>query len=285
MIRVGGVPEHYNAPIHLALEIMRDLEFVSFPSGTGAMLESLDKGEIDLAILLTEGVCKHSLTTGRSKILGTFVDNPLPWGVHVKCDGPIGDMESLNNEIENLTFGISRLGSGSHLMAIVHASRLSGSKLPKFKIVDTMKGARDAMMNGEIDVFLWDITTADVYSRQGVWKVIGTVSGDWPAFVFAISSEISESSLSKINRFIEVLKTQTTGIKNEGPWSVEYLVWKFKISSKQATDFLENIRWTVKREISGRALTEVINTLKVAGIIENKEYELDSVLSSACSRV
>jgi hypothetical protein len=52
-----------------------------------------------------------------------------------------------------------------------------------------MVGARDAMNQNLIDVFLWDISTADVYARSGDWKCIGKVNGDWPAFVFAVRNE------------------------------------------------------------------------------------------------
>jgi sulfonate transport system substrate-binding protein len=278
-MRVGGVPEHYNAPIHRALEQMSGIEWISFPSGTGAMLDSLDKGEIDLAILLTEGVCKHALTTGRSKIVGTFVDNPLPWGVHVKSDGLVTDMEYLNSHIASLTFGISRFGSGSHLMAIVHAARLSGSPIPNFKVVDTMKGAREAMDKGEIDVFLWDITTADVYARDGTWKVIGTVSGDWPAFVFATNTNIDDSTTRAISTFIDNVRREADRLMHDLNGSAEYLIDKFKISEKQAMEFLETIRWNAIQEISQDAVSRVIKTLTGAGIVEKGEYQIESILA------
>ena len=58
-----------------------------------------------------------------------------------------------------VTFGISRFGSGSHLMALLYMKSLGeeeSSFPPVFKVVNNMQGARVAMMNKEIDVFLWD---------------------------------------------------------------------------------------------------------------------------------
>jgi hypothetical protein len=56
-----------------------------------------------------------------------------------------------------VTFGISRFGSGSHLMALLYAKTLGDLRSePLFKVVNTMQGAREAMLNKEIDVFLWD---------------------------------------------------------------------------------------------------------------------------------
>ena len=279
-MRVGGVPEHYNAPIHRLMANLRgEIEWVSFPSGTGAMLDALDRNEIDLAILLTEGVSKHALTTGKTRIVGTFVNNPLPWGVHVKPDGPLSSMEVLNSRIGDLTFGISRLGSGSHLMAIVHAASLGPNSVPRFKIVDNMKGARDAMVNGEIDVFLWDITTADIFAREGVWKVVGTVSGDWPAFVFA--TQATTNNTDDIESLIQKIKEEAIELKQDrSKTSVVFLMETFGISETQAGDFITSIEWNCTRSVDKEALLRVVDALEGANIIPNRSdiYSIDSIV-------
>ena len=59
ILRVGGVPEHFNLPIHLAIERGDfnsrgiKVEWVDFPGGTGAMTKALREGTIDVCILLT----------------------------------------------------------------------------------------------------------------------------------------------------------------------------------------------------------------------------------------
>jgi hypothetical protein len=275
-MKIGGVPEHYNAPIHGALQALNSSDYTwkSFPSGTGAMLDALDAGEIDLAILLTEGVTKHALTTNRSKIVGTFVDNPLPWGVHVSPSSGLTTMLDLNKRIESLTFGISRLGSGSHLMAIVHASRL-GVRSPQFKIVDTMKGARDALLAQEINVFLWDIATADVFAREGVWTCIGTVSGDWPAFVFATSSNFSmKESLSK---FLSAVESESLRMKTER--NVHHLMSSYNLTETQAVDFFDSIKWNGKSQIDFSAMNRVVQALISAGIIPDQCYDVSSIIN------
>ena len=62
VLRVGGVPEHFNAPWHTAAkaglfaERGIDVRWTDFPGGTGAMAKALRDGELDVAILLTEGI-------------------------------------------------------------------------------------------------------------------------------------------------------------------------------------------------------------------------------------
>ena len=281
-IKFGGVPEHYNAPFH---KLLRDdctenvVIWKSYPSGTGAMLEAIDKDEIDVAVVLTEGAVKHSVLTERCKILGTFVNSPLFWGVHVRPDSGIDDMSILNSRLSNLIIGISRYGSGSHLMALVHASRL-GLFAPSFQIVDTMAGAAEAMDKNEIDVFLWDITTADYYTRKNVWKTIGKVSGDWPAFVFIVNSNANDQLIKIANACISQLEKSCIALKSGGISSVEYLCTQHGISVNQAEEFLGMISWNSKNELNRDAIGRVIEALVMANIIDSKQVDLDRLVVS-----
>ena len=55
-LRVGGVPEHFNAPWHSAASkgaftaAGLQIDWVDFPGGTGAMNKALRQGEIDVAL-------------------------------------------------------------------------------------------------------------------------------------------------------------------------------------------------------------------------------------------
>ena len=75
-IRVGGVPEHFNTPWHLAnaagkyAEVGIALEWVEFPGGTGAMASALRNDQIDVAIGLTEGIVADILKGGPTRIIG-----------------------------------------------------------------------------------------------------------------------------------------------------------------------------------------------------------------------
>src|SRR5690606_6810819 len=117
-IRIGGVPEHYNLPIHLAIESGAfskrgiDLQWTDFGGGTGQMTKALREKEVDVCILLTEGIVADIINGNPSKIISEYVLTPLTWGVHT------GINNSLQNyhEIYTKQYAISRFGSGSHLM-------------------------------------------------------------------------------------------------------------------------------------------------------------------------
>ena len=63
-IRIGGVPEHFNLPIHLVKEQGKfkeqgiNLEWTTFRGGTGQMTKALRNETVDVCVVLTEGVIK-----------------------------------------------------------------------------------------------------------------------------------------------------------------------------------------------------------------------------------
>ena len=276
LLRIGGVPEHYNAPFQKVLLENSDeklFDWISYPGGTGAMLEALEKREIDMAVLLTEGSIKHALSTSNSvRILGTYVDNPLPWGVHVSPTSGINTVEELNDRLVSSSqitrFGVSRFGSGSHLMAIVHATLVGAKMMPKFKVVNNMDGAAKSMEAGEIDVFLWDIPTADKYTRCNVWKVIGQVAGDWPSFVFLVRADEEMDNVLALSEIVGRVAKASKALKSGGLESVQFLCKHFHITENQASQFLESVSWNCKLEINEKVIQTVIKSLRVSGIVE-----------------
>lgn len=287
-IKIGGVPEHYNAPFHTALAAYADPEnfefaWTDFPSGTGAMIDALSAGEIDLAVLLTEGIVKRIIEKNDMRIVGTFTNNPLPWGVHVRA-GAFGDLIDFNKKVGELVFGISRLGSGSHLMALVHAKSI-GVAAPQFRVVNTMAGAAEAMTKGEIDAFLWDVTTADVHAKAGVWKCIGTLAGSWPAFVFAVRADASTSALHAMVRFLHQVRHHGMILKDEPEFTTSFLQERYRISAEQATQFLASVSWNSSPTVSQAALERAAAALTEAAIVSGSQPVEEMILSSFCSLV
>ena len=103
-VRIGGVPEHFNLPWHLALEeglFEKEgiaLQWIDFPDGTGAMNRALKAGELDLAIPLTGGIIKGIAQGTPAKILQLYVSSPLLWGVHVAADSDLHTIDQLQGK-------------------------------------------------------------------------------------------------------------------------------------------------------------------------------------------
>ena len=65
MIRVGGVPEHFNYPFYLARDYGLykkhniSVDFIIQKCGTGAMIRTLKQQNVDIIIALTEGLIQE----------------------------------------------------------------------------------------------------------------------------------------------------------------------------------------------------------------------------------
>ncbi|KAJ1555197.1 hypothetical protein HK096_007264, partial [Nowakowskiella sp. JEL0078] len=138
------------------------------------MLSLLKSGDIDIAVALTEGLLAASLNGNKSfKLIGTYVDSPLTWGVSTHPSKKSLD-ESFNAfsaseedlrtrwpVLKNARIGVSRFGSGSHLIPFVMADSLGwlenkDDKPFEFVVNRDIDGLKTAIGNKETDAFLWE---------------------------------------------------------------------------------------------------------------------------------
>jgi sulfonate transport system substrate-binding protein len=187
-IIVGGVPEHFNLPWKLAIEqgafaaAGLDVEWVDEPAGTGAITAALADGRFDLATVLTEGLVAAQDRGLDAHIEQLYVASPLKWGIHVPCSHAALPL----TEIANLRVAISRLGSGSHLMAHVLAASEGFTIDPaNFVVVGTLAGGIEALATERADVFLWETFMTKPWVDNGQIARIGEIPTPWPAFVVA----------------------------------------------------------------------------------------------------
>ena len=81
--KIGGVPEHFNLPWYLTMSNKEyhthgiNLRWKDYFGGTGQMCKALRTGEIDMAIILTEGIIRDIIHGNNSKIVQVFVKSPL----------------------------------------------------------------------------------------------------------------------------------------------------------------------------------------------------------------
>ena len=86
----------------------------------GKLLELVESGEVDIAIMVTDGFIAGRAHGRKVNLLGTYVSSPLIWAV-AGLPGPtaIEDIDQITayNSEKQFKYGISRRGSGSHTMA------------------------------------------------------------------------------------------------------------------------------------------------------------------------
>jgi ABC-type nitrate/sulfonate/bicarbonate transport system substrate-binding protein len=271
-LKIGGVPEHFNLPWRLSIEerlfnsIGLELHWSDMTGGTGQMIKGLQTGSIDIAVLLTEGITKSILEGLDAKIVNIYVQSPLRWGVHVPVDS---DFYSLS-DLENGTFAISRFGSGSHLMALVHANQVGwdASKL-KFNVVGDVYGGLWALENREADGFLWEKFTTKPFVDQGKCRCIGEVVTPWPCFVIAVRNEILEKHSEVINEMSKIVGNRAFQLKNDAQ-AIQTFSWRYHLEPEDVKLWLSETIWNYNMNFSEDSFDNTIATLDQLNLIEPK---------------
>ncbi|MBJ6369223.1 substrate-binding domain-containing protein [Snuella sedimenti] len=216
-INIGGVPEHFNLAWHLTLNdgLYKkegiDLCWHDFPGGTGAMCKALEENEIDIAVILTEGIIKAIIEGNPAKIVQTYVKTPLNWGIHVSNTSPYRTI----SDLKGTKAAISRNGSGSHLMSYINAKNYNWDlkKDLKFKVINDLDGAVTALTQGNADYFLWEKFMTKPLVDTGIFRRIGNCPSPWPCFVIAASNDIIENNAAYLKTILKVINSATSKFK------------------------------------------------------------------------
>mmetsp|Transcript_19903 Transcript_19903/g.25817 ORF Transcript_19903/g.25817 Transcript_19903/m.25817 type:complete len:298 (+) Transcript_19903:205-1098(+) len=275
-IRVGGVPEHFNAPWHIAnekgrfAEVGTKVEFTKFPGGTGAMCKALSANEVDVALLLTEGAVVHATKDSSVKILGVYVDSPLVWGVHVgKESSSFTDLSMLKGKS---IFAISRFGSGSHLMAYVLAKELGfdTENDMKFEVVGNLDGARKALPENGNLVFMWEKHMTSPFVDKGEFARIGEQPTPWPCFVIAARDDFLKENSDALRKTIDVVREECLAFKNGGSATVDYINKEYGIDHTGAETWLNSVQWNCSVGLDKDMLLKTGQVLHSLGRLDQK---------------
>ncbi|HLP65182.1 substrate-binding domain-containing protein [Flavobacterium sp.] len=270
-IKIAGVPEHFNLPWHLSIDngefeaIGINLEWTDVPEGTGKMCQMLRDGETDIAVILSEGIVKDIVGGNPSKIVQVYVESPLIWGIHVSANSKYKSI----SDIENTKIAISRLGSGSQLMAYVNADN-QGWKTDnlEFVIVNTIDGAVEALTNGTADYFMWERFMTKPLVDKGIFRRIADCPTPWPCFVIAVRDEILKKHPNTIAQILEVINLTTQEFK-EIPSIDKTLASKYHQKIDDINEWLSLTEWSQK-PLSEKVLNKIQNQLFDLKIIEKK---------------
>ena len=285
-IQLGGVPEHFNLPWHLAMEENLfekagiQLKWQDYPGGTGAMAKDLNDKKLDMALLLTEGAVADIIRGGRHKIAGLFVNSPLTWGIHVHQESSFREVA----ELEGKTFGISRFGSGSHLMAFVNAKQQAWNpqKL-HFEVVGNLEGAREAMANGKADAFMWEKFMTKPLVDSGEWRRIGECPTPWPCFVAVVREEVADSHGTEIRELLNIARNSAMELKHN-PEAASLIAERYHLQKEDAALWFRDVRWASDHTIEASMLQKVIDTLYQLELIDRKPHP-EEVISPLCQLI
>lgn len=278
-VRIIGVPEHFNLPWKMCIENGEfdesgiNLEWTDIPEGTGKMCEMLRKNETDLAIILTEGICKDISKGNPTVIIQEYVSSPLQWGIFVSSTSEYTNIEQL----EGKKVAISRYGSGSQLMAIVNAQNNHWSiDNLKFEVVNTLEGAIESLTNKETDYFMWDRFMTQPIVDKGIFRRIGICPTPWPSFILVATKSFAEENQGVIKNICEIINTTTREFKFIP--SIDKTVSEiFGQKLENVQEWLEVTNWSQKK-ITKEKFDIINKKLVELNIIDQKLHYEEVVL-------
>ncbi len=264
-LRVGGVPEHFNLPWHWAwenqqlAELPMAFDWKSYPNGTGAMCQDLRSGDLDLAVILSEGIMQDIQQGNPSKVLAIYVHSPLRWGVHAPAQTQLSTAEL----VQQGRYAISRRKSGSHLMAHVHAEAEKRvlDEEHDFVLVENLEGARKSFAAGESDLFLWERFTTKHLVDSGEFKHIGDCYTPWPSFVIAVREEVLEQREAEIQALIYHIQELAEKLAKRSD-IIQILSVKYALKPEDALAWFSTLKWNTGEWLPKDTLENMVAQMK-----------------------
>jgi ABC-type nitrate/sulfonate/bicarbonate transport system substrate-binding protein len=275
-IKIGGVPEHFNLPWYLTLRDKSyhdkgiNLRWHDFFGGTGQMCKALRNKEIDMAVILTEGIIRDIIDGNECKIVQVYTKSPLIWGVHVAN----GSSYKTIDDIKGKKAAISRYGSGSHLMAYVNAEKNGWNTKNDldFEVVKNLDGALLGLPNGIGDYFMWEKFTTKPYVDNGTFRAIDYCPTPWPCFVIAVRNEVLENNKNTIIDILNIINNTTREFKMI-PSVDKMISSRYDQKIKDVQEWLSITEWS-QENIDYKTIDKIQSKLLELEIIPTKvNYE------------
>jgi ABC-type nitrate/sulfonate/bicarbonate transport system substrate-binding protein len=268
-LRIGGVPEHFNLPWHLALEARRfgalgiEVTWRDYPGGSGAMAKALRDGELDAALLLTEGAVAAVSDGVPIEIVSLYTDSPLVWGIHVPAASRFGTVE----ELVGARYAISRTGSGSHLMAVVHA-RTQGWPVDRLTLVGVgnLDGAVAAFAAGRADVFFWEKLMTKPLVDEGKFRRIGEFTAPWPAFVVCAARALNRDERVALGRAVVLVLDEAHALRSR-PDAAQLIADRYGLRAGDVAEWLKTVRWSARVGVAAKDVEQACRALGSLGVL------------------
>ncbi|MGI9595824.1 MAG: PhnD/SsuA/transferrin family substrate-binding protein [Acidimicrobiales bacterium] len=264
-LKLGGVPEHFNLPWHLALE-SGDLDDVQAvwedqSGGTGQMLSKLASGDLDVASILTEGTVSAIDKGLPVTIVQVYVSTPLQWGIFVPGRSRYQEV----SELDGARIAISRFNSGSHLMAYILAEPL-GWRITddQFIVIGNLEGAVESFAGGHSDLFLWERHMTAPLVESGHFRQLDTMESPWPSFVIAVRDEILAARTTEVGRVVDAVVARAAGLKDM-PDAVDLVAERYGLRPHTVKSWLALTTFAERSAMDPAIGHKVLETLARAG--------------------
>lgn len=269
-LRIAGVPEHFNLPWQLAIEhgdfeaAGLSVEWHFNKAGTGSLSAALRDEEVDVAVVLTEGIVAAIGNGLEARIVKSWVTSPLIWGIHTGTDSVVQDLSNT----EDNKIAISRPGSGSHLMALIDAeNRRQPIKPENLVVVTDLDGAVRSLQANETQLFYWEKFMTKPLVDKGILRRVGKIHTPWPSFMIAAGNRALREKGEAIHTLLDVI-TERSRQFSQSADAVPLLMNRFGMKSEDVSLWLRHTRWSTDYTLSASMLRGVQEALMRVGTLK-----------------
>jgi len=280
VLRVAGVPEHFNEPWKIALEenLFKEqgieIEWHSVKEGTGAMINKLKSNEVDVIVALTEGLINDIANGSDIRLIGTYVESPLLWAISTGINSIYNSIEDLKGE----KFGISRYQSGSHLMSCVLASQYGWKQSDiEFIINHNFDTLRKSVNDNTTAAFMWEYFMQKPFYDKGEIRRIGEIITPWPCFMIASTKDIISQRLNDLQNMIIALQKSCFIFRTNSINSIKRISTNFHLTEEDAQAWFDKVNITGSNSVAESTIETTLDALKTANILNKDNKTLDPI--------
>ena len=241
------------------------------------MIDSLKSAQIDVGIGLTEAwVAGLARPAPGYALVGSYVRSPLCWAVSAGARRPIGSVEQLQGG----TVGVSRVGSGSYVMAYVLADRMGwlrrGEAPFRFVPLSTFERLRGAVNDGSADAFMWEHFTSKRYHDSGEIKRVGEIYTPWASWKIA-SRDPADKRLAAM---FESLDKGIRHFRANQEEVVTYISENLDYTAADARSWLETVEFVDDTSrVDREDIQKTIDVLDKAGVLDASAVSVDTMIA------
>lgn len=200
------------------------------------------------------------------RIISSYVESPLVWAISTGSKSDFASVDSLNGQ----TWGVSRLTSGSHLMALVLGQQ-KGWELErmKFEPLGSFEILRAGVNNGSAAAFMWETFTTKPYHDAGEVRRIGDITTPWPCFMIAATLRASkeENTSIAIDRALSAVREACEIFHSETEQTKQIISKRYGLTLDDASAWLAAVKITCSEKIMQPPLERALEALKEAKVI------------------
>jgi ABC-type nitrate/sulfonate/bicarbonate transport system substrate-binding protein len=240
-----------------------DVAWRDYAGGSGAMAKALRDGELDAALLLTEGAVAAVSDGVPLDIVSLYTGSPLVWGIHV----PAASRFNAVAELEGARYAISRTGSGSHLMAFVHA-RAQGWNVTRLTLVTVgnLDGAVTAFESGRADVFFWEKFMTKPLVDAGKFRRVGEFAAPWPAFVVCAARALDAERRAGLARVVNAVLEEAAALCKRAD-AAQLIAARYGLEPADAEAWLRSTRFSARVGVASSDIAPACMALGALGVL------------------